>query len=75
MTVKRVLQLRVHSLSPLELVNALCKRIPIYKEEEEALYLWWSRTPLCKRKSAAIEALEEEQAEMQAKQANAKRNM
>lgn len=31
-TVKRMLQLRIHPLSPLELVNALCKRTPVYKE-------------------------------------------
>nr|XP_023012366.1 IQ and AAA domain-containing protein 1 [Leptinotarsa decemlineata] len=43
MTVKRMLQLRIHPLSPLELVNVLCQKTPIYKEEEEAMEQWWSK--------------------------------
>ncbi|XP_018335988.1 dynein regulatory complex protein 11 [Agrilus planipennis] len=73
MTVKRMVQLRVQPLSPLELINALSKMIPVYKEEEDALINWWSKTPMCKRRSQAVEALIEEEAEMQAKQANAKK--
>ncbi|KAL1518041.1 hypothetical protein ABEB36_001727 [Hypothenemus hampei] len=72
MTVKRVLQLKVRPLSPLELVNALCKRIPVYKEEEEALEMWWSKVPIVRRRQRAIELLQEEEAEMVQKQSNAK---
>ncbi|XP_056633947.1 dynein regulatory complex protein 11 [Diorhabda sublineata] len=74
MTVKRMLQLRIHPLSPLELVNALSKRIPIYKEEEDCFEQWWSKVPIVRKRARAVELLLEEQAEMQAKQqANAKK--
>lgn len=73
MTIKRVLQLRIHPLSPLELVNVLCKKIPIYKEEEEAFEQWWSKVPMVRKRCRAVEMLLEEQAELQAKQANAKK--
>lgn len=69
---KRTLQLRVHPLNPMELVNVLCKKTPVYREEEEAMENWWTKTPMCKRRARAIEQLEEEEAEMQAKQASAK---
>lgn len=73
MTIKRVLQLRIHPLSPLELVNALCKRTPIYKEEEEAMEQWWLKSPMVRKRIRAVEMLIEEEAELQAKQANAKK--
>ncbi|KAB0795971.1 hypothetical protein PPYR_10032 [Photinus pyralis] len=73
-TVKRMLRLRVLPLSPLELINVLCKKTPVYREEDEAFELWWSKTPLAKRRSQAVEAYLEEQAELQAKQASAKKN-
>ncbi|KAK4877607.1 hypothetical protein RN001_010113 [Aquatica leii] len=73
-TVKRMLRLRVEPLSPLELINVLCKKTPVYKEEEEAFQLWWSKTPLAKRRIQAVDAYLEEQLELQAKQASAKRN-
>lgn len=55
MTCKRMLQLRVHPLNPAELVNALSTKTPIYREEEDAMWLWWSRTPLVRRRQRAIE--------------------
>lgn len=67
-----MLQLRVHPLSPLELVNVLCKQTPVYKEEEETIEIWWSKTPICRRRARAIEMLQEEEAEIQAKQAGTK---
>lgn len=73
MTIKRVLQLRIRPLSPLELINILCKKTPIYKEEEEAFEQWWSKVPIVRKRYRAVEMLLEEQAEMQAKQANAKK--
>lgn len=72
LTVKRALQLRVHPLNPLELVNVLCKKTPVYKEEEEAMEIWWTKTPTCRGRLRAIEQLEDEIAEIQAKQASAK---
>ncbi|ENN72257.1 hypothetical protein YQE_11119, partial [Dendroctonus ponderosae] len=59
-TVKRMLQLRIHPLSPLEL-------------EDEALELWWSKVPMVRRRLRAVEMLIEEEEEMMAKQANAKK--
>lgn len=56
----------------MELVNVLCKKTPVYKEEEEAMVAWLSKTPMNKRRQKAIEQREEEEAELQAKQANAK---
>ncbi|XP_060535908.1 IQ and AAA domain-containing protein 1-like [Cylas formicarius] len=74
-TVKRMLQLKIHPLSPLELVNALCKRTPVYREEEEAMDQWWAKVPLARRRARAVELLQEEEAELQAKQANAKKKL
>lgn len=73
-TVTRMLQLRVEPLSPLELINVLCKKTAVYREEDEAYQTWWTRTPLCKKRLQAVEALLEEEAETAAKQASAKRN-
>ncbi|GJQ84215.1 hypothetical protein Trydic_g2885 [Trypoxylus dichotomus] len=73
MTVKRMVQLRVHTLNPLELINVLAKHVSIYKEEEEAIELWYAKTIMCKRRTRAIELLEQEEYEQAAKQASAKR--
>lgn len=73
MTVKRKLQLRVKQLSPLELINGLAKRTPIYKEEEEALLAWWTKAPMAKRRQKAVEQLLEMEDETKTKQAKAKR--
>lgn len=73
MTIKRMLQLRVHPLSPLELVNALSKRTPVYKEEEESMEMWWSKTPMLKRRTRAVEILQQEELEQAAKEANMKK--
>ncbi|KAK5643004.1 hypothetical protein RI129_009171 [Pyrocoelia pectoralis] len=72
-TVKRMLRLRVQPLSPLELINVLCKKTPVYRDEEEAFESWWLKTPLPKRRNQAVETYLEEQAELQAKLASAKR--
>lgn len=66
MTCKRMLQLRVHPLNPAELINVLATMTPIYKEEEEAFDLWWSKTPLVRRRLKAVEIkLEEERAALE----------
>lgn len=59
-------------LSALELVNVLSKKTPVYKEEEEAMEAWLPKTPIYRRRLRAVELLQEEIAELQAKQANAK---
>ncbi|GLH14336.1 Spastin [Gryllus bimaculatus] len=63
MTCKRVLQLQVHPLTHVELINVLCKYDPIYKEEEEAFIQWFSKTPIGKRKARALEIEAELKAE------------
>ncbi|KAL1129138.1 hypothetical protein AAG570_013669 [Ranatra chinensis] len=55
LTCKRVLQLRLHQLTQAEIVNALCKYDPVYKEQEEAFLLWYSKTPISRRKIRAEE--------------------
>lgn len=60
MTCKRMLQLRVHPLNPAELINALSTQIPIYREEEDAMALWWTRTPMVRRRLKAIEIAQTE---------------
>lgn len=62
-TCKRMLQLRVQPLSHAELINVLCTKDPVYIEEEEAFLLWWTKTPLGRRKQRMIELEAEAKAE------------
>lgn len=62
MTCKRVLQLVIQPLSHIELINALSKRQPIYKEEEEAFLQWLSKTPIGRKKAKYVESLQKEEA-------------
>lgn len=62
MTCKRVLQLVVQPLNHFELINALSKRQPIYKEEEEAFLQWLQKTPIGRKKAKYLEMLQEEEA-------------
>lgn len=39
-----------------EILNALARHDPIYKEEEEAFDQWHSRTPLGRKKQKALDA-------------------
>ncbi|XP_029661552.1 dynein regulatory complex protein 11 isoform X2 [Formica exsecta] len=55
MTTKRMVQLRTHSLTHAELVNALSFKDPVYREEEDAFLAWFSKTPTCRRKQKAVE--------------------
>nr|CAD7425193.1 unnamed protein product [Timema monikensis] len=55
MTCKRILQLRVLPLTHAELINALCKHEPVYKEEEESFLQWFIKTPIGRRKARALE--------------------
>lgn len=62
MTCKRILQLVVQPLNHFELINALSKRQPVYKEEEEAFQQWLSKTPIGRKKARYLELLAEKQA-------------
>uniref|UniRef100_A0A182JQY3 Transcription termination factor 2 n=1 Tax=Anopheles christyi TaxID=43041 RepID=A0A182JQY3_9DIPT len=64
-TCKRMLQLRVHPLTHLELINALSALEPVYKEEEEAFLYWWCKTPLGRRRSKQMEKDHEAMMEME----------
>ncbi|XP_063234958.1 dynein regulatory complex protein 11 [Bacillus rossius redtenbacheri] len=55
MTCKRVLQLRVKPLTHAELINALCRHEPVYKEEDDAFLQWFLKTPIGRRKTRALE--------------------
>lgn len=59
MTCKRVLQLTIRPLMHVEILNALARHDPVYKEEEEAFSQWYSRTPLGRRKQKALDAEKE----------------
>ena len=59
LTCKRVLQLRVRPLAHAELLAALARRDPVYREEEDAFNAWYQRTPLGRRHARSRE-LEEE---------------
>ncbi|XP_017844860.1 dynein regulatory complex protein 11 [Drosophila busckii] len=69
MTCKRKLQLRSQPLTNAELINVLCTRDPVYREEEEAFESWWSKTPLGRRRQRFLELEEEHLLEEQAQQA------
>ncbi|XP_060650034.1 IQ and AAA domain-containing protein 1-like isoform X3 [Drosophila nasuta] len=69
MTCKRKLQLRSQPLTNAELINVLCTRDPVYREEEEAFESWWSKTPLGRRRQRFLELEEERLIEEQAQQA------
>ncbi|XP_060864173.1 dynein regulatory complex protein 11 isoform X2 [Metopolophium dirhodum] len=56
MTCKRVLQLTIRPLMHVEILNALARHDPVYKEEDEAFNQWYSRTPLGRRKQKALDA-------------------
>lgn len=61
MTCKRILQLVVQPLNHLELINALSRRQPIWKEEEETFTAWLAKTPIGRRKARYLEMLAEKQ--------------
>ncbi|XP_050535374.1 dynein regulatory complex protein 11 [Daktulosphaira vitifoliae] len=55
MTCKRVLQLTIRPLMHVEILNALARHDPVYKEEEETYIQWYSRTPLGRKNQKALE--------------------
>ncbi|XP_075146333.1 dynein regulatory complex protein 11 [Haematobia irritans] len=78
LTCKRKLQLRSQPLTHAELINVLCTRDPVYREEEEAYESWWTKTPLGRRRQKLLEMEEEARLEEQAqaaKQGNGKKKV
>ncbi|XP_013111393.2 dynein regulatory complex protein 11 [Stomoxys calcitrans] len=78
LTCKRKLQLRSQPLTHAELINVLCTRDPVYREEEEAFESWWTKTPLGRRRQKLLEMEEEARLEEQAqaaKQGNGKKKV
>ncbi|XP_054288457.1 dynein regulatory complex protein 11 [Macrosteles quadrilineatus] len=61
MTCKRILQLSIQPLTLAEIINVLARYEPIYKEEEEQFLAWFSKTPLGRRKTRALELEQEQQ--------------
>ncbi|XP_024085747.1 IQ and AAA domain-containing protein 1 [Cimex lectularius] len=68
LTCKRVLQLRMHQLTHAEIINVLCKREPVYREEEEEFLNWYSKTPIGRKKQRALELEAERIKEMESMQ-------
>ncbi|KAF6203130.1 hypothetical protein GE061_003545 [Apolygus lucorum] len=68
LTCKRVLQLRMHQLTHAEIINVLCKREPVYKEEEEEFLTWFTKTPIGRRKQKALEMEAEKIKELESAQ-------
>ncbi|XP_031839802.2 dynein regulatory complex protein 11 isoform X1 [Nomia melanderi] len=55
MTTKRMVQLRTHPLTHVELINALSTNDPVYKEEEDAFSAWLVKTPIYRKKQRVHE--------------------
>ncbi|XP_076620749.1 dynein regulatory complex protein 11 [Colletes latitarsis] len=55
MTTKRMVQLRTHTLTHGELINALSTKNPVYCEEEEAFIAWLGKTPIYRKKQRVLE--------------------
>ncbi|KAL1022283.1 hypothetical protein UPYG_G00024610 [Umbra pygmaea] len=47
-------------LTAAEFIPPLARQEPVYKEEEEAFKVWYSKTPLGKKRTRAAKAMEEE---------------
>ncbi|KZC13478.1 IQ and AAA domain-containing protein 1 [Dufourea novaeangliae] len=55
MTTKRMVQLRTHPLTHVELINSLSTKDPIYREEEDAFIAWLVKTPIYRKKQRVHE--------------------
>ncbi|XP_030637612.1 dynein regulatory complex protein 11 [Chanos chanos] len=60
LSTRRLQQQAERPLRAAEFIPALAKQDPVYKEEEETLKAWYSRTPLGKKRARAAKANEEE---------------
>uniref|UniRef100_UPI003AAA3AAD dynein regulatory complex protein 11 n=1 Tax=Centroberyx gerrardi TaxID=166262 RepID=UPI003AAA3AAD len=60
---RRLTRLAAKPLSASEFVPPLARLDPVFREEEEAFKMWYSKTPLGKRMARAAKTMEEEAAE------------
>ncbi|KAK6325599.1 hypothetical protein J4Q44_G00049410 [Coregonus suidteri] len=60
LTPRRLAQQTTRSLTAAEFIPPLARQDPVYKEEEEAFKMWYSKTPLGKKRARAAKAIEEE---------------
>ena len=60
MSERRILQQAAKPLKPVEFLGSLAKREPIYLEEENAYYAWYSKTPMGKKRAKYQEGDDEE---------------
>ncbi|XP_054480142.1 dynein regulatory complex protein 11-like [Anoplopoma fimbria] len=56
----RLNKLRLQRLTGAEFIQSLSRMEPVYREEEEAFKVWFSQTPLGRRKARAAKTNEEE---------------
>uniref|UniRef100_A0AAY4E4H4 ATPase AAA-type core domain-containing protein n=1 Tax=Denticeps clupeoides TaxID=299321 RepID=A0AAY4E4H4_9TELE len=61
LTTRRIDQQIKKPLTALEFIPPLAQQDPIYKEEEETLKVWYSKTPLGKKRARITKAGEEEE--------------
>ena len=57
---RRILQQKNKALQPNEFIGALAKNEPVYREEDEAYFAWYSKTAMGKKRSKYVEGDEEE---------------
>ncbi|CAK1583887.1 unnamed protein product [Parnassius mnemosyne] len=67
LTTKRRLQLRIRALTAQEIAVQLSFRDPVYAEHDVAAEMWWSKTPLERRRQKVLQRLEELQQENEEK--------
>ena len=60
LTERRVLQQVSKPLQPVEFIGALAKNEPVYREEEEAYSVWYSKTAMGKKRAKYIEGDDED---------------
>ncbi len=54
------MQQTVKALKPVEFITTLAKSEPIYREEEEAYGMWYSKTPMGKKRAKYQEGDEDD---------------
>ncbi|KAM4602204.1 dynein regulatory complex protein 11 [Polymixia lowei] len=72
LSARRLARLSARPLAASEFIPPLARLDPVFKEEEEAFKMWYSRTPLGKRRARAARTMEEE-AEIEKRKAKDKK--
>ena len=60
LTERRILQQKMRPLQPVEFITFLAKNDPIFREEEEAYFAWYSKTPIGKKREKLLGGDEDE---------------